>query len=157
MSGHLDALAGANLASFAQRVELPVLVITHQLFHKQSAGLAELLPGCSFVSTEPFYFNGPAGRWLREEIDRFRSKFCGVNSNAATGSTTSDLFRVAVLSRRERDILRRLAAGHSNADIAAELTLSVRTVERHVANIYSKLGVHNRVEAANWAMRNGLL
>lgn len=52
-----------------------------------------------------------------------------------------------MLSDREREILGLLAQGHSNKTIAARLYLSVRTVEGHLARIYSKLGVHSRTEA----------
>jgi predicted ATPase/class 3 adenylate cyclase/DNA-binding CsgD family transcriptional regulator len=55
------------------------------------------------------------------------------------------------LTRRERDVLRLVADGRSNKEIATELVLSVRTVENHVAHIYAKLGVQSRVEAALFA------
>jgi pimeloyl-ACP methyl ester carboxylesterase/DNA-binding CsgD family transcriptional regulator len=50
----------------------------------------------------------------------------------------------ALISPRELDILRLAAAGHDNDAIAAELFLSVRTVERHLQNVYSKLGLSGR-------------
>jgi DNA-binding CsgD family transcriptional regulator len=50
----------------------------------------------------------------------------------------------AVLSARELEVLELAARGHDNARIAAELTLSVRTVERHFQNIYDKLGLRGR-------------
>jgi DNA-binding NarL/FixJ family response regulator len=50
----------------------------------------------------------------------------------------------AVLSPRELDILRLAAEGHDNDAIAAELVLSVRTVERHLQNAYAKLGLQGR-------------
>ena len=45
------------------------------------------------------------------------------------------------LTARELEVLRHLAAGETNKAIAAELVLSVRTVDRHVSNIFAKLGV----------------
>ena len=54
---------------------------------------------------------------------------------------------VDTLTDREHEILRLLAQGLSNKMIAARLYLSVRTVEGHLANIYSRLGVHSRTEA----------
>ncbi len=52
------------------------------------------------------------------------------------------------LTAREVEILRLLGQGRSNDDIAAELVLSVRTVERHAANIYGKIGAHGRTARA---------
>ena len=51
------------------------------------------------------------------------------------------------MTDREQEILKLLAQGLSNKMIAAKLYLSVRTVEGHLANIYSRLGVHSRTEA----------
>jgi len=61
------------------------------------------------------------------------------------------------LSRRESEVLGLLAAGRPNSEIAAALGVSVHTVERHVANIFVKLGVRNRAEATAWAHRGGLV
>ncbi len=56
-------------------------------------------------------------------------------------------FTIEALTEREREILDLLAQGMSNKMIAAQLYVSVRTVEGHLANIYSRLGVHSRTEA----------
>jgi len=70
----------------------------------------------------------------------------------------SDLSRVAVppsiqsLSLREREILRLVAEGLSNKEIAAQLHLSVQTVKVYLTRIFHKLGVRNRVEAAQYAI-----
>jgi DNA-binding NarL/FixJ family response regulator len=59
------------------------------------------------------------------------------------------------LTRRETDVLRLLAQGLTNKDIAQTLILSVRTVEAHLRNIFGKLNVGSRTEAALWATRHG--
>ena len=59
------------------------------------------------------------------------------------------------LSPREREILQLVCDGLSNKEIAQRLYLSVRTVENHLANIYRKLGVRSRTEAAVLAMQQG--
>ncbi len=63
----------------------------------------------------------------------------------------------AGLSEREVEVLRLLASGKSNAVIAAELVLSVRTVERHISNIYGKTNSHGRAEATGFAFTHGLM
>jgi predicted ATPase/DNA-binding NarL/FixJ family response regulator len=62
----------------------------------------------------------------------------------------------AGLTRREVEVLRLLAAGRSNRAIAREFSLSVRTVERHIANLYGKIDAANRAEATAYAVRRGL-
>ena len=59
------------------------------------------------------------------------------------------------LSDREADVLRLLAAGLTNKDIAQSLILSVRTVEAHLRSIFAKLNVRSRTEAALWAVKHG--
>lgn len=65
--------------------------------------------------------------------------------------------RVSALSEREREVLLLLAAGQSNAEIAAVLTLSAATVKTHVSRILGKLEVRDRVQATAVAHRAGLL
>jgi non-specific serine/threonine protein kinase len=61
------------------------------------------------------------------------------------------------LTSREHEVLRLLAAGWSNPEIAEALFISRRTVTTHVTNLFAKLGVGNRVEAVTAAQRQGLL
>ncbi|GAA1606848.1 HD domain-containing protein [Kribbella sancticallisti] len=71
----------------------------------------------------------------------------------APGRLTS---RPAGLSEREVEVLRLLARGRSNAEIARELVVSPRTAEHHVQHIYGKIGVSTRAAAALFAMQHGL-
>jgi DNA-binding CsgD family transcriptional regulator len=63
----------------------------------------------------------------------------------------------AGLSRREREVLRLVAVGHTNREIAHSLFLSSRTVDMHVRNILRKLDCRSRVEAAGRARELGLV
>jgi DNA-binding NarL/FixJ family response regulator len=69
---------------------------------------------------------------------------------AATG-------RPGGLTRRELEILRLVAEGHSNAQLARMLWVTEQTVKFHLSNVYRKLEVSNRTEASRWAQVNGLL
>ena len=61
------------------------------------------------------------------------------------------------LTRRELEILKLVAEGHSNAALARMLWVTEQTVKFHLSNVYRKLEVTNRTEASRWAQVNGLL
>lgn len=61
------------------------------------------------------------------------------------------------LSPRELEVLRVIAAGRSTRELATDLGISEGTVERHVTNLYTKIGVHSRAEAAAYAFHRGLV
>ncbi|HEV8573309.1 MAG TPA: AAA family ATPase [Dehalococcoidia bacterium] len=61
------------------------------------------------------------------------------------------------LSRREVEVLRLIAVGKSSGQIAEQLYLSPRTVERHISNIYGKINARSRAEATSYALANGLV
>lgn len=60
------------------------------------------------------------------------------------------------LSDRELEVARLVAAGRSNAEIAATLSIALSTAKGHIAATQAKLGVRNRVEIASWIWRQGL-
>jgi two-component system, NarL family, response regulator NreC len=75
----------------------------------------------------------------------------GAKLAAEPEEATSDL------SERETDVLRLIALGHTNAEIAEQLYISVRTVETHRAHIQQKLGVSSRAELVRSALSRGLV
>ena len=61
------------------------------------------------------------------------------------------------ISEREKSVLRMMAIGHSNKEVAAELEISVKTVEVHKANAMRKLGLHGRIDVVRFAILHGWL
>ena len=72
-------------------------------------------------------------------------------ANGAAGNGTNG---EPQLTAREREVLRLLAEGRSNREIARDLTVSEKTVKTHVSNVLMKLGVADRTQAALWAVRH---
>ncbi len=77
-----------------------------------------------------------------------------LNSSAQTDMAT---LAAELLSRREIDVLRLMADGRSNKEIAQALILALSTIKMHIKHIYGKLGVKNRVQAVAQARALGLL
>jgi NarL family two-component system response regulator LiaR len=73
--------------------------------------------------------------------------------------TASTLKRdpVAELTAREMEVLKLVAQGMSNADIASQLVITERTVKAHVSNLLGKLHLSDRTQAAVYAWREGLM
>jgi len=101
-----------------------------------------------------------AARRLRSEADagRFDHEVVGAVLQA-TGQRAprTRTIRPAGLTEREVEVLRLVALGHSNKEIAAQLFISQLTVHSHVLNIYGKTGIRSRAGASLFAMENGLL
>jgi DNA-binding CsgD family transcriptional regulator len=103
-------------------------------------------PGTGLFTLKP---DVPAGVLLIEE---FIGGLAPANMDFAASAQSP-----AGLSTRELEVLRLVAGGKSNAQIADELVISQNTVIRHVSNIFAKTGVANRAEAASYAHRNGIV
>ena len=65
--------------------------------------------------------------------------------------------RLLSLSPREMETLRYIARGMSKKEIAPQMHISVKTVDKHVTQLMSKLDIHDRVELARYALREGLV
>ncbi|GII53681.1 DNA-binding response regulator [Planotetraspora thailandica] len=73
-----------------------------------------------------------------------------------TGAPPAGPPAATALTERELEVLRLIAAGKSNKEIARELLVAEKTVKTHVSNVLMKLGVQDRTQAALFAVRNGL-
>lgn len=103
----------------------------------------EIVDAChAALSGRPFLYPTTVGARTRERLERLR-----------TGEEATD----EVLTPREREVLKLVAEGESSQQIAATLVISIKTVERHRANIIEKLGIRDRVGLTRYAIRRGLV
>lgn len=93
---------------------------------------------------------------LRAALATFERIGARPDASRVRGLMSAQNVHLAVLSPREAEVLRLIATGETNAEIAAQLFLSERTVHRHVSSILVKLDVRSRTSAAMYAVRHGL-
>jgi DNA-binding CsgD family transcriptional regulator len=138
-----------DVTDLLPRVSVPTLVLHARRDAMTSFDEARLIassiPGATLVPLDSrnhiLLADEPAWPVFLREI----AAFVEPDRSVATADPAP---RLAALTPREYDILRLAAAGRNNADIAAELSLSIRTVERHLSNAYLKLGVTGRAGRA---------
>ena len=148
----------SELSVFAKlkHVSVPTLVV--QVAHDQVidpssvAGIAASIPGAEFVSIDScnhILLEDEAG-WA-EFKGVFRRYVQGPESHTAEATSVLD-----GLSKREREILRQIAKGQSNKEIAHTLSITDKTVRNHVTSIFDKLSVSSRAQAIVLAKERGL-
>jgi len=93
------------------------------------------------------------------ELDAARQVFARLGAAPDLAALDADAAppRAHGLTERELQVLRLLATGKSNKEIASELDLSERTIDRHVSNIFDKVDVHSRAAATAYAYEHGLI
>jgi DNA-binding NarL/FixJ family response regulator len=103
----------------------------------------DLVEACrATMRGEPFLYPAAVKALIRDHLDR-----------AKEGETIPE----DPLSPRESEIVKLIAEGHTSREIAELLVISEKTVERHRANILSKLGMRDRVDLTRYAIRHGLV
>ncbi|HEX5566813.1 MAG TPA: response regulator transcription factor [Streptomyces sp.] len=142
----------------ARQPDLRILMLTmydneQYLFEALKAGASgyvlksvadrDLVEACrAAVRGEPFLYPGAVTALIRNYLDRVRQ-----------GEDVPD----RVLTAREEEVLKLVAEGHSSKEIAETLVISVKTVERHRANMLQKLGLRDRLGLTRYAIRAGLI
>jgi DNA-binding NarL/FixJ family response regulator len=103
----------------------------------------DLVEACrAALRDEPFIYPGAESTLIRTYLDRVR---------------TGDRLPARPITEREEEILKLVAEGHTSKEIASLLVISVKTVERHRANLLQKLGLRDRLELTRYAIRVGLI
>jgi DNA-binding CsgD family transcriptional regulator len=148
-----------DIRSMLPSVPVPTLVAARRTptMNLEAAGkeVAALIPDARLVLFDDVagghYTNDGSTPGLVHAIDGFLASLPSTPSESSAARPLTD-----GLSAREAEVLRLLALGKSNAQIADQLVISPNTVNRHVSNIYAKTGAANRAEAASYATRNGI-
>jgi pimeloyl-ACP methyl ester carboxylesterase/DNA-binding CsgD family transcriptional regulator len=123
--------------------------------------LMERIPNAELVvlDSKNHILRGTEPAWpkFKSAVDEFLSRH-STTPQGITSATVSDGGQslLADLTDREEEILRHLALGHKNSQIAETLFISEKTVRNHITNVFSKLGVNSRAEAIVLAKDNGL-
>jgi DNA-binding NarL/FixJ family response regulator len=103
----------------------------------------DLVEACrAAMRGEPFLYPGAVNALIRNYLNRAR-----------LGQAIPE----QILTAREEEVLKLVAEGHSSKEIAETLFISIKTVERHRANMLQKLGLRDRLELTRYAIRAGLI
>jgi len=149
------ALRGSDLSGDLPRVHEPALVMHARGFlllpSSEAVKLAAALPNGRLALIDGTGTHGDLDQGIAA-IERFLSDVLPSEPASVTAGRLLD-----GLSSREVEVLRLVAAGRSNAQIAEELVISQNTVIRHVSNIFAKTGVANRAEATSYAYQHNLI
>ena len=109
----------------------------------KSAADEDLVTACrAAMRGESFLYPGVTSTLVRDYLQRMRR---------------GERVPASVLTAREEEVVKLIAEGSSSKEIAALLTISLKTVERHRANVLAKLGLRDRVELTRYAIRSGLV
>lgn len=122
---------------------IPVLRAGASGYLLKSALSSDLITALRAVARGETFLYSPLSSVLVEELQRYQVESPAIGPES--------------LTPREREILQHIAEGKTNNQIAAELSLSVKTVEWHRTNLMSKLDVHNAAELVRYALEHGLL
>lgn len=103
----------------------------------------DLVAACrAAMRGEPFLYPGAVTALIRNYLDRVRQ---------------GDEVPESILTAREEEVLKLIAEGHSSKEIAETLFISIKTVQRHRANLLHKLGLRDRLDLTRYAIRAGLI
>ena len=109
----------------------------------KSAADRDLVEACrATLRGEPFIYAGAISALVRDYLERAKQDSSGEREP---------------LTARELQVVKLIAEAYTNDQIAQELTISRKTVERHRSNVLEKLGMHDRVELTRYAIRRGLV
>jgi DNA-binding NarL/FixJ family response regulator len=173
----LDAVPTFDVSNILQEVKAPTLVFSRPNISwipaESARNLTAKIPHSQLSildgeSTAPYLGDtetilSALQRFLDSD-DQTSDRAEGVNvptdaENLISGPTRHDRDAppLSGLTERETQVLRMVAGGKTNNEVASELVLSIRTVERHIGNIYSKIDARGRADATVYALTHGIV
>ena len=151
-----------DITDLLPRVMVPTLVIHEPAFPFGSFELCQEvaagIPDAEFVIVTDNSIAGRVHDANVDAIDRFlrAGRATGSTSRASSDAPAALPAALNGLTPREVQVLRQVAAGSTNKEIASELGVAVSTVERHLVNLYNKIGARGRADAIAYALRHRL-
>ena len=135
--------------------ELPARLISQGVngFVDKNAPINYVLQAVESVMSGGMFF----AAHIAPNVSADAGKTARVPPAVKTGPQTPSLEAVQMLSSREIEVVRLVAEGFSSKEIATRLDLSVRTVEKHRANIMDKVGVHEVASLVRWCVQSGIV
>ncbi len=164
MEAFMLTFSRLNVTDLLPQVRSPTLVVHRRQNYVPgldvARDLAARIPGAHLALLE-----GRGSPWLDDmeasirAIETFLDEGVAMPAGIAPSEsvTTPSNEPASSLTPRETEVLTLLAGGWSAREIAVHLTVSLSTVQRHIANIYAKIGARGRVEAAAYAIERGLV
>jgi pimeloyl-ACP methyl ester carboxylesterase/DNA-binding CsgD family transcriptional regulator len=160
LAAYYEASARIDLTDLLPALSVSTLVIHEPAFPFGSLELcqnvAKAIPKAQFVVVRDKSIAGTVHSGYVSAIDRFVRTGSIVEDVAVNAQRSPRTVTGSPLTAREIQVLAHVAAGLTNKEIAADLRIAVPTVERHVLNLYTKIGARGRVDAAAYALRHGL-
>lgn len=153
----LQAASGIDVTRELPDVQCPALVL-----HRRGATVVPLEMSNELAAELPNgelrLIEGRSASLFFEDTDAVVAEIIGFVTGRApkAGARRATPAGRSRLSPREREVLRLVAAGDSNGEIAARLGLSTNTVERHVTNVYRKIDARGRADATAYAIHHGI-
>ena len=145
----LDTFYSFDVSRLLPMIAVPTLVMHRRGWRNPGLDAARVLAS-GIPNARMLILEGESGLPYAGDMEEAAAAVEGyLDESSVAGSS-------AGLSLREIEVLRLVAAGRSNRAIGEELVLSLRTVERHITNVYRKIRVRNRSEATAYAINKGL-
>ena len=152
MQAFVRAMATTDVTASARALHMPTLVMTRR--DAKHSGVAEARELAAMIpAARLLILDGTSGAPF---LDDAESVVSAIREFMASDEAPRHRRATVALTERETQVLALLAQGRTGKEMAVQLGISVATTQRHLANIYAKIGARGRVEAAAYAFERGI-